>query len=829
MWEDGRIEEIQATPEELTAKPDGGVSEHDGVRYVDLATPGWQEWPDLSWDGQIPAAQRQDQLPRAAKRKATGPPPASEGPRRGTVSNLGEAQGATWLPNSAKTARHDAKVVDRWHAEPPASGDPALSKADKEAMGEFAGRLLQRKPVEGGVPWDIQLHVTVKQEKPRDYCESWFELLEEELKTALIARGVPEGSELLRFDFDHIEHQAKKNLNILPGVDIFIHDTARQTIREYQKAQNLELLFLPLRKELVAASRRKLRWRVEELARVESDQRLLVLELRTAENLRAGRVASVVEEVKAAARKAYRENSESKAEAFLEKRTTIIYGSAKNGQGLSVDLIPLSTDAPVSLRDASKVVEEQSAGGHVSRGVRKEWHSWVEKARKKARRAHKRSAGAEDLFELTRTKRPRLRRGANVAPGGRDAEVVGRWHVKRPTSGFPVLSKADGDRLGALADHLLLRKPVEGGVPWDVQLHVTEFPKRLKEYGQKWFELLEEELKAALMSRGVPEDAELLRFDFDHIEHHARKEKNILPSVDILVHDTTGQMIQEYQNSRHLDLYFVPYREEFTAASRRKLCWRVAALARDVDGLEGARSLLVLHLRSAKNSLEGHVKSVTRAVNAAVRTEYREKSDVEIENFIKKRIELICGTSTQSSVLFADVLDDELFDAAEPNTPVGPSEVGGAAGRLLQRKPAEGEVPWDIHTPSPVHKERQSRAHETPGVLQEEEPGGGWMPDVPGPPDPLSWLEQPALSPEGIEPFDSLQERGEWPNDWAYGSYSGDMYLAPDEARYFDALGFASPRLGVSLLSEVVVGGVDVGDVECVVLRRGSGVVGALF
>ncbi|MGW4134537.1 hypothetical protein, partial [Amycolatopsis japonica] len=43
VWEDGRIEEIQATPEELTAKPDGGVGEHDGVRYVDLTTPGQRE------------------------------------------------------------------------------------------------------------------------------------------------------------------------------------------------------------------------------------------------------------------------------------------------------------------------------------------------------------------------------------------------------------------------------------------------------------------------------------------------------------------------------------------------------------------------------------------------------------------------------------------------------------------------------------------------------------------------------------------------------------------------------------------------------------------
>ncbi|MGW4135188.1 hypothetical protein, partial [Amycolatopsis japonica] len=329
--------------------------------------------PTLAWNDQPP------------------PAPHNQPPRTAAKRDPGQAQGSTaWLLNVSKAVRRDADVVDWWHAEPPKSGPPALSEADKTSMRAFADRLLQHKPAEGEVPWDIQLHVVEVEVRLARYSEEWFKLLESELKSALLAHGVREDSELLRFDFDHITHQANKSKNIVSGVDIFVYDTTGQTIQEYQNAQSLELSFLLFGNDLMASSRRKLHWMVEALARrmdgVKSDHSLLALELRAAEKLSKARTASVIEDMKAATRKVYRENSDAKTETFIKKRTTFMHRSTKKGQGLFVDLIQRPADAPASLRDESEVVAEQPTDGNGLREARDEWQSWVKKARKKARR-----------------------------------------------------------------------------------------------------------------------------------------------------------------------------------------------------------------------------------------------------------------------------------------------------------------------------------------------------------------------------------------------------------------------------------------------------------
>ncbi|MGW4134997.1 hypothetical protein, partial [Amycolatopsis japonica] len=590
VWEDG-IEEIQARPDELSRRPEGGVGEHNGVRYVDLATSGGQERPD-------PMGQQEPERPHSD----TAPTP-------------GEAGKTTqWLLKIAKSARRDAEVVDRWHAEPPASGVPELSEDDKKSMADFAARLFEREPPKGGVPWDIQVHVTETRAHSNDYLDEWFELLENELKAALIALGVAEDSELLRFDFDHIEHRAKPTKEIFPSVDIFVHDSTGQMIQEYQNAQSLELLFLPSRDDLVASSRRKLHWRLEGLARVadrdETDQSLLTLKLNATEKLYAGWAASAAAEVKAGAAKAYPGRSDGEIAAFIQNRTEFIHRTSDMRRGLFVDL-KQSAEESVDLPEADASLAQETT-------------QWLLKVAKTARR---------------------------------DAEVVDRWHAEPPASGVPELSKDDKKSMADFAARLLEREPPKGGVPWDIQVHFTEADYRLKNHAKTWFKLLEDELKAALIALGVAEDSELLRFDFDHIEHQIRKTENLIPSVDIFVHDTTGQMIQEYQNAQSLELLFLPRRYDLVASSRRKLHWRVVELARAADGVEGDQSQLALKVRGTARRHEGLGKSVTEGMEKAVRKADLGKSDAEIKAFIGERTEFTYVIANLLSDLYVELVE----------------------------------------------------------------------------------------------------------------------------------------------------------------------------
>ncbi|MFE5571832.1 hypothetical protein ACFQ68_42985 [Amycolatopsis japonica] len=635
--------------EELTGEPagefKGGVGiDENGVPYVDLAPP----------------EQGEPELPLGVSRYS----PDAGGLRAERQAPVVD-QVPNWLLEFAKEARRDAEIVDQWHMEPPGSDSVVLTEGNKNSMREFARRLLRREPGEGEVPWDIQLHVTETRTRLENNGDVWFGKLKEELKAALVDLDVPKNSKLLNFDFDHIKHSAKKANDKFPSLDILVFDTAGKTIGEYQSAQSLDLSFVPFRADLVAASRRKLHWRVEGLAgivdSVEGDQSLLVLELHSSERLRKDREASVSEQMSVAAQKVYPEKSDEEIKTFIEKRTTFIDGSARF-TALIVDLIKLPADGRVPLRGAAGVVVEPLVDGSVPREVQREWRSWVAEARKKVRKTQEvkrvrksrgdpaRAPVADSLLEPVRTEWSPSQAGFNVASVRRDAEVVGRWQAKPPVMGHPVLPS---NSMVELAEGLRRRVPAEGDVPWDIQLHVTEPKARLDRYGEDWFDLLEEELKAALKACGVDEGADLPLFDFDHIKHEATEETN--PSIDILVFDTAGKTIREYQSAQSLDLSFIPFRVDLVAASRRKLHWRVEGLAGIVDDVEGDQSLLVLDLRS-NDMREGRAASVIEQLKSASQKVFPGKSGEEIDTFINKNIVLMDGTSKQGRGISVDLI-----------------------------------------------------------------------------------------------------------------------------------------------------------------------------
>ncbi|MGW4132942.1 hypothetical protein [Amycolatopsis japonica] len=793
------------------------------VHYLD----SMQIEPDLSltWHEQIPATLQEQPVRSAAKRKVTWPTPAPEtsvsavtpesaaAPDHDTAFNLPEAEGTTlWLLNDPKTARRDAIVVDRWHTKP-TPGPPALSEEDRKSMSEFARRLLRRKPAEGGVPWDIQVHVTETRYWSKKNEDDWFKRLKEDLKAALMEHGVHEYSDLLKFDFDHIKHWEDRRRGILPSVDVFVYDTAGKTIKEYQDAQEIELIFVPHREDLVASSRRKLHWRLEGIARIadrdESDQSRLMLNLRSRERIREGRAKWVSREVEAAARNAYPGKSDEEINTFVKKRTKLVYGEAR-GQGLFVGLIRQLADTSASLWDSPGGVAEQSVGESVTREVRKEWKKQVVKdrweARKKTREDLSEAPGADAVTAwLLNGKTARI-----------DAKVVDGWHAKPPESGPPALSGEGKKSMSEFAGRLLRREPAEGGVPWDIQLHLTEIEKNLT-YSrlQEWFRLLEEELKAALMEHGVSEDSDLLKFDFDHIKHLVKGNNGIFPSVDILVYDTAGQMIREYQNAPRLELIFVPYREDLVASSRRKLHWRVEGLARIVDRDESDRSLLVLKLRSMKSAREGLVKSVSREVKAAARNAYPEKSDEEIEAFIAKRVLFVYLTLRGRRVLSVDLKRLDLSALASIQNTTGDTQ----------------PVPFSRGTPAVTDRTNEgmggersdgeeSQAGEAPGVRREVEPGGWPVPNVA---EPLSWPPQDALWPDDMESLGGEPEgRGPDWGEWPYGSFHGGLF-GLEEDEYSRLLGFASPGTGDPVPLSDVVGGEH--EVEFGELTDGSGAV----
>ncbi|MGW4135121.1 hypothetical protein [Amycolatopsis japonica] len=700
-------------------------------------------------------------------------------PHHGTVLNPQKAQGSTsWLMNGPKTARRDAKVVDWWHIDPPPSGPPsALSEADRASMSEFADRLLRRKPAEGGVPWDIQLHVTETEYWSREYGKYWFELLESELKLALMGHGVPENSDLLKFDFDHLGHEVARTKGIPPGIDMLVYDTAGQMIHGYQNAPSLELLFLPFREDLVASSRRKLHWRVEGMVDGNGgDQSLLLLDLKTRGSLRDGRAKSAAQEIKKAASKAYRgTKSDEEIEKFIKTRTALIFGTSNKLQGLYVDLIQTPTGVSTSLRDASGVLAAQDDDVSVSNKVRKEWQSQLAKARAEARakaleKVLEKSAEesrANASFEISEVRGTALwlLNGSGIFRRD-DAEVVDWCHANPPKSGPLALLEEDKASMVEFAGRLLRRKPVEGGVPWDIQVHVTKHMGQSEKYDQKLFKLLMEELRAALLAHGVHENADLLNFDFDYIKHWEDKRKAIIPSVDIFVYDTAGQMIQDHQRARGLKLLFIPYRKELMASSRRKLHWSVDGLARIVDADKSDPSLLVLKLRSNKAAREGLTKLIIREIKAAAQKTHPEKSDEEVENFIKTRTKFIYLTSKNETALLVDL------KRRDP----------GSASALTQER-AGGDRSGGV----------QSQARE--------------VPDDRG---PLFSRAQEGSVADGRE--------------WPYVLPSGDLLSGPEEYESSRTLGFASPGVGEPVsLSDVVGGELELAEVGFVALTDGAG------
>ncbi|MGW4135132.1 hypothetical protein, partial [Amycolatopsis japonica] len=264
-----------------------------------------------------------------------------------------------------------------------------------------------------------------------------------------------------------------------------------------------------------------------------------------------------------------------------------------------------------------------------------------------------------DLVELTPADRPPVRVVLRNRTASPDAAEVDWWSAKPPKAGPLELSGWDKARLGAMVDRLLERSPVAEGKPWDIRLHVTESNDRFARHTQAWFELLEQALKTALIDRGVPEESEMLLFGFDRIGHWENKAQGKLPSVDIIVHETSEKTIHDYRGAQSLDLVFLSRREPLLKASRRQLHWRVESFAKAVKSDAGDRSRLVLDLRTTEDRLSAHVKEVTQAVNVAVRRAYPGASKVEIKAFIDKHIEFIYRTSKKGKKvdLFVDVVN----------------------------------------------------------------------------------------------------------------------------------------------------------------------------
>ncbi|MGW4128237.1 WXG100-like domain-containing protein [Amycolatopsis japonica] len=798
--------------------------------------------PDLAfpWHEQITAARQGQPSGAAAKRKATGPTPAprtslpavtsesAAAPHHDTMRNPQEPQGTTFLLlNNPKTARHDAKVVDWWHMEPPTSGPPAtLSQEEKKSMSEFAKRLLQHKPEKGGVPWDIQVHLTDNESQLESYGDDWFERVKEELRVALMGQDVPGDSDLLKFDFDYIKRQPDTKRGLFPSVDIIVYDTVGQMIKYYQSAQSFELFFIPYREDLAASSRRKLHWRMEGFVDGnEHDQGLLMFELQTQGNLRTPREKSVAKEIKSAAQQAHQgKKSDEEIKNFIQECTALKCGSSKKVQRLFVDLIQKSASLSASLPDSPGVVEERAAGGGgVPRKARKEWQLQVAKTRANARaKAPEKPAGesgADALFKTSEVQgATSWLLGGSRALGRDVAEVVDQWHVEPPESGPLVLSDEDKASMCDFADRLLRRKPVKGGVPWDIQLHVAAPPTRSKEYYQETFSLLEEGLKVALMGQGCTTSPELLKFDFDHIKHRATKKNP--SSVDILVYDITGQMIRYYRDAQQIELFFIPYSKNLVASSRRKLRWRL-------EGLEGGdeidQSLLELKLSGAKAAREGLMKSVSQQVKVAAEKAYPRKSDEEIESFIKARTKLIYVIFNGRAALSVSLKRLDLGAV-----PASPQDATGATHLVpfLQERPVVRDVSQE-RTGGDWSGGVDSQAREAQGMRQELEPGGGQVPNVADPPDSLSWLAQDTSWPEGGEASSSREQEGGGPG-WGGGPYdlpSSQLIFDPAEGEYFHTLGFTSPGAGEPVpLSDLVTSGEnDPDEVEFVALTDGAG------
>ncbi|MFE5563890.1 hypothetical protein ACFQ68_02770 [Amycolatopsis japonica] len=587
----------------------------------------------------VPRAARREWQSQAAKvRKRVREKSAGDSGAKAAF-NIPEAQVTTlWLLNESEVFRRDdAEVVDLWHMKPSESGPLVLLDGDKASMSDFADRLLRRKPVVGGVPWDIQFHLTVPGRRSEEYCQEAFNLLEEELKVALMGHESLENSDLLKFDFDHIKHHAGTKKNLPASVDILVYDITGQMIRYYQGAQKIELLFIPYREDLVASSRRKLHWRVEGMAGGgESDRGLLVFDLRSRDSLRKGRAKSVTQEIEKAARRVYQgKKSDEEIKNFINKRTALMHGPSKDAQRLFVKFRPESAGVSASSPEVSGEWQSQAA---------------------KARATPVQESDANTSFEVPEAQGTTLWL-LNVSKiTRRDATVVDRWHMKPPESGPLVLRPEDRKSMNEFADRLLRRKPEEGGVPWDAQVHVTETPERPEDDGREWFDMLKEQLRLALMGHGVDENSELLKFDFDYVEHDTDEKKGILPSVDILVYDTAGQMIQFYQNAQRLELIFLSSGVDLVASSRRKLHWRMQGIAAEGEGDQG---LLVFNLHAKGNLREGQARSVTREIEKAVQLAYRgKKSDEEIKNFINRRTALRFRILKDAQWLFVELMQN---------------------------------------------------------------------------------------------------------------------------------------------------------------------------
>ncbi|MGW4135109.1 hypothetical protein, partial [Amycolatopsis japonica] len=705
--------------EELAGEPSGPVTggvgfDENGVPYVDLAPPDWQgpEWPpggsefsldssgtdhsldtpSLPWstDEQLMAGSSWDDGDSLFEDFARFSPVEGNPGVGGYVSDSLLGNG---LSDSVVSWRGElgpgVGVVGGW---------PTEAEAELVGLVEVFVRNSVVLAGQGREPLDVVL-VT------RGVAGggwAWQALLEERLKTGLRNAGLnPDTAPF----FDRVGSGVADGE--VPSVGVVVRESPNRQVSGYKRARTLTLSFLPGNAEVTQASRRRLGWLAQGLVLrwVGGVESRLVVDVSDAA------MGLVSEEVKAAVREAARpwasdETVASFADTHVEFRVTAetVVVLRIEGPEHELDSIHVDPDLHLSWNEQIPAAQQQNQPSRAAvKRKATEPLSSPETPIPAIASDPDVAPGPDTVFELPAAERLNSRTRV-VAP---DAAEVARWSVKPPKWAVEPSKLVDSELsseakagLGALADRLLGEfAPVKGGVPWDIRLHVTETAFRLEnKYDEAWFKLMERELESALKARKADEG--LLWFDFDHIAHRIQSGKPA--SLDLVVHDTAGQTIQEYQDAQSMGLFFLPF-GDLTAASRRKLHWRVRRLAEIAEENAGDQRRLVLDLRSPESLRRRRVETVTREVNKAVRTAYPGKTGQEIKAFIDKYIGLASGVSS-NSFLFV----------ALTRLPTGQGVVA---------EPSAGDLPsgvrqsWESHV---TRARKAARGRKEPQVVQVE-------------------------------------------------------------------------------------------------------------
>ncbi|RSN03393.1 hypothetical protein DMC63_40680, partial [Streptomyces sp. WAC 05977] len=267
------------------------------------------------------------------------------------------------------------------------------------------------------------------------------------------------------------------------------------------------------------------------------------------------------------------------------------------------------------------------------------------------------------VIPLPASARPLLH---NTRPGIEtleNAPLVGRWAVPADRDNPMSLSEADQASLADLAENLVGELSLlPGQEPWDVRLHVHDNVYWLKNHAEALFDLMDRSLRTALLDRGV--DPELLRFEFDRVEHTVIQKPR--RGLSITVHRTPNRSVQSYRDASSLALSFLPRGKALFAAESRRLRWMVGGLVQRVTENGSDPSRLVLELRSTTTARAHLAGIVADEVNAAVWSSLPEATAETVKKFIEERIEYLQGPSRAHTVVFADLIDAGTTEAPPP-------------------------------------------------------------------------------------------------------------------------------------------------------------------